>query len=299
MTEAPSTSTGSPVIASSARTDRGWSYACERHPGVPAWATCRACRALICRNCQYLDPLDHTSYCEDCVQTLQRSQVLHRGEPIELRQLVIAQGDGEALGQLEPQRLMGFFQSLRWVLFQPTAFFTQMHPEKSPWRAVLFGVFWSSFAVLGMMAAHMLITGEPHSAFTSLQTAMQEQPTELKAPISWVMLGMPLVAFVQVGFYGVFFHLMLMILGKKPKRIVPSIKIASYALAGQVFLLLPFEPVNALLARVFTVALLIIGIRNVHQTTFLTAALAVAIPTLFPGFLGLGFDNLVLVPQSP
>jgi hypothetical protein len=269
------------------------------------------CGRLLCARCRLLDVASLTAVCSTCEAASQVAAATAgaTAKPVtaaslnpasaQRRSPALAAAAADASDIREPIPLTLWPKALLRLLVTPAKFFADLQPTQGVARALGFGLLWSCLATLTGVALYPLLYGEAHPLLANPQMqaaiANSAYASEIGPITLFFSLGLALLAIgtLSVFFLGAIYHGALYALGVRPGTMRPTLKVAAYALAGQAFLVLPGDDLPALLARVFTTALLVIGLRQTYQVTFLRAALVVALPMLLN--LHIGFDSLVLL----
>jgi hypothetical protein len=271
------------------------------------------CGRLLCARCRLLDVASLTAVCSTCEAASQGAGAPagSAAKPVAASSLnpasaqrrspspALAAAPTDDSGIREPIPLTLWPKAMLRLLTAPSQFFANLQPTQGVARALGFGLLWSCLATLTGVALYPLLYGEAHPLLANPQMqaaiANSAYASEIGPITLFFSLGLALLAIgtLSVFFLGAIYHGALYALGIRPGTMRPTLKIAAYALSGQAFLALPGDDLPALLARVFTTALLVIGLRQTYQVTFLRAALVVALPMLLN--LHIGFDSLVLL----
>jgi hypothetical protein len=280
-----------------------WPHRCGLHPLSPAIACCMRCGRKLCDRCRRLDPSHAlTALCPSCAspqtQTPDASPSSPAASPGRRRAgAPLSPPTANKADPQEPTHLRQWPRTLQRLFTAPGRFFTGLRADGGLLQAVGFGLFWSCFPALLGVTLFGLINTQPHPILRLLYAIQQANDLGGPAPFVVVLpLILVLTAAAQVFVYGGLYHGLLYAMGVRPERMLLTFKIVAYALAGQAFLLIPGEEIPAILARILTTSLLMIGLRQAYQTTFLKAALVIAIPMLLN--MHVGFDAWILVPPE-
>lgn len=247
---------------------------CEGHPETPAIFRCAICRTLGCDECRW-GKRGAREVCRDCAKD-------GLAQPIAW----------ERRGEIGVVR--GFIASVVEILTSPTRFFRTPALEDDAVGGFEHGLV--SFAV-GQIALVLqgLVT---IFLFGSAMVALTRVPEVaavfggygcmLIALVPTMMLHVPMTTLIAVGIASVAIHGTLRLLGAANAPFYAgTVRVTSYAFATHVLFIVPI--VGFILAIVWTLILETIGIREVHRTTTLRAAIAVLgfRLALFVGALGL------------
>ncbi|MEK6675847.1 MAG: Yip1 family protein [Planctomycetota bacterium] len=211
--------------------------------------------------------------------------------PVSLYQMPVVPKRPDAMGRLGvpspwDQRLkLGFWQAwwqtLMMLLFKPSTFYRN-HDGTSYVEAFWFSMVslyvgfipYCAFTTLLLFFMSKIMastTSPPPVIFISFQIAMN---------VAVALFGPLLYPWVYGAFAVVFIHPALCVLASKRKSIGHTFRLAMYSLAPQSSLLVPI--CGAYAAGIWALVVLIIGVKEVHETTGGRAVLAV----LWPAALG-------------
>jgi ribosomal protein L37AE/L43A len=169
--------------------------------------------------------------------------------------------EGEAYCPWEDAEEIGWFeafkQTISGVLFRPAEFFSQVPRRGGYGQPLLFGVILTSLGlVLGQLWS--LMTGHG---------------------FVWYLVPLaPIVAVIGIGISTGVYHLCLYLLGGASEDIEASWRVMCYATATSVWNVIPL--VGSIVAAIWQIVAIIIGLREVHETTTGKAALAVFLPLI-------------------
>lgn len=189
-------------------------------------------------------------------------------------------------------------ETTRRILTAPTAFFQAMPTSGGLGRPLTYGLILGSIgAWVGLV--YQSVFREAVSSW--LPSVRARYDTFL--PMAGDLLGTVLSALVTPAFIalGIFIcagvvHLMLMLFGAAPRGYEGTLRATAYALAPSILTLVPF--CGDIVARVWTLLLVIIGVSEAHNTSKGVAAAAVLLPILLAclACCGLGFVIAMAVP---
>jgi hypothetical protein len=180
-----------------------------------------------------------------------------------------------------------FLTAWKESVLSPSRFFAGLEPGVPLWRAVLY---YLVFAVVGSGLNLMWtawLGGPGGAAELYGLTGLSMEQVQLVG-----FLATPFLALVGLGFFCLLYHLLVMLLVERRRGLRETARVLSYAWAGpQVFLGIPF--VGGMVAGVWSVVLMVIGIREHHRTSTLRAAGVALVPVLL--FVLVPFVVFVLV----
>ncbi len=180
-----------------------------------------------------------------------------------------------------------FLRAWKESVLSPSRFFAGLEPGVSLWRAVLY------YLVLAVVGCGLNLMWTAWLGGLGGAAELYELTGLSPAQVQLVgFLATPFLALVGLGFFCLLYHLLVMLLVERPRGLRETARILSYAWAGpQVFLGIPF--VGSMVAGVWSVILLVIGIREHHRTSTLRAAGVALVPVLL--FVLVPFVVFVLV----
>lgn len=268
---------------------------CENHPDQVATAVCQSCGKLICATCQ--TTIENKNICRECSSwTVAASAAPYGRRPT----------GPEAGIAWETQSVRGFFSGFGRAiidsLIRPTKFFTAMSPQGNLWRAFYFGIIIQSLVIVistGLMMIN-LASFDPASMLEMFGDALPPQVQEIFENLSSyvspsyllpMMLTAPLSAAAGIILLSLFLHLFLLLFGGAKNGLEATIKVVSYSATAQLVSLLP--ACGGIIAWVWQVVIVVIGLTQAHRTTTGRALAAALTPILV--VIGLVLFGLVLV----
>lgn len=172
-------------------------------------------------------------------------------------------------------------------LFDPAGFFGSLRPDRRLWRALLyyllFSVVGSAFGLVWNLAM-----GFGGTEVLGAQWGMGRSQLALLG-----FLVAPFAALFGLLLSTIVFHLMAVLLVPDHRRMGETVRVLCYAQSGpQLFQAVPW--IGSLVALVWSLTLMVVGIREVHGTSTPRAAGVVLIP-IFLVTVALGFMFAALV----
>jgi hypothetical protein len=244
--------------------------ACVNHPDVPEVTRCDQCGRRVCADC--FVQLEGRPLCGQCKDRVVRR--VERGFALE----VGARGPSP----WERERsVASLLETLKAALLSPTAFFSGLAPEGKGYWSYLIVLGWPS-AVLGALLAFFFPVlaglggfGAPGNPFGSGENALF---------LAFVVVVAPLQLLIGTCIQGGILHLFLRLVGGANARIETTIRTVVYAQSVICFNWVPL--LGPLVAAVWSLVLLVIGLKHMHTTTYGRVLAAVLLPiTVCVGFV--------------
>jgi RNase P subunit RPR2 len=179
-----------------------------------------------------------------------------------------------------------FFQTTREVLFSPTQFFKKVSATGGYWAPLIYGVICGVIGGCGAILWQWLF-------------ASQFLPVQISSMIPFLsifliifLIALPfLIAFSLLIGSGIT-HLCLMIVGGNKKGFESTFRALSYSYSGNLFGVIPF--IGSTIGGIYSLILIIFGVRECHGITTGKAVLAVLLPLII--IFGLGLLLAILFP---
>lgn len=217
-----------------------------------------------CPNCGYQADADESD-CPLC------------GSPLDGREEVgEASGrpaaSGAAWDRAEGRFPEDFLRAWKESVFSPAAYFSALRPGGSLWRAILY------YLVLSLLGAGLSVVwslwlggpGQAGGVYESLGLSTERIQLLL-------FLAAPFLALVFLAFFTLVYHFLVALLVEGRRGMRETARVLCYAWSGpQVFQAVPL--VGGLIASVWSVVLLVVGIREMHGTSTGRAAAVALIP---------------------
>jgi hypothetical protein len=174
-----------------------------------------------------------------------------------------------------------FLGTVRESSLRPTAFFRSLKPAGNAMDAALYGIGILLITSVVQVAWAFVITPIPFLILAK-QGIAPEVPAALLAFTSWVRIFVaPIAAVVTFFLLAGLFHGGLIILGAARRPFETTFRAVCYSTGPLLLSLVPFcgEPVG----KIWTLVLVIIGLKECHETTAGKAIVAVLLPVIVLG----------------
>ena len=170
-----------------------------------------------------------------------------------------------------------FWDTLKSILTQPTEFYQKLEPEGNLGSAIGFAVLTGSIgAIVGILwqipfqlfQSAIISTHNPSMAVG--QTAFQMVlmiVVAITAPL-WVLIGLFIISAIT--------HFVLWLLGGANKSFTATIRVVSYAMSAAILNIIPF--CGGFIGTIWEMVIEIIGLKEVHETTYGKSIAAKLIP---------------------
>lgn len=249
---------------------------CVNHPDVPDVTRCDQCRKRVCQDCYVM--LEGKPLCASCKDLAVRR--VERGESV----------SGGERGPTLWERDRSFatlIETTKAAALQPTEFFKGLSWTGNGHYTYLLAVAWlpnvvGAGIIYGFQGLAGLASGTAEGAATGIGVAVF-------ATLCLIVM-VPLQLFMGLFLGSLVSHLCLRLLSAANAPLEATIRTLAYAQAPAV---LNFIPIcGGLIAAVWTVVLQVIGLKEVHETTYGKVILALLLPmivclTLVGGILAL------------
>lgn len=196
---------------------------------------------------------------------------------------------GAAWDRAEGRFPEDFLQAWKESVFSPAAYFSALRPGGSLWRAILY------YLVLSLLGAGLSVVwnlwlGAPGQA-GEVYESLGLSPDRIQL---LVFLAAPFLALILWAFFTPVYHFLVALLVEDRRGMRETARVLCYAWSGpQVFQVVPL--VGGLIASVWSVVLLVVGIREMHGTSTGRAAAVALIPVFLFLVLPLLFLFVLLV----
>jgi len=165
-----------------------------------------------------------------------------------------------------------FLETVRKSLFSPTQFFKKVAEGEGYWAPLIFGVISGIIGTFGailwqwlFMAQYIPVVG-PLSAIP------------LGFILTILLISMPLLIAISIFIGSAINHLCLMIVGGNKNGFKATFRAVSYAWSGYLFGIIPV--IGGIIGSIYSLVLIIFGIREGHGISTGKAALAVLLPVI-------------------
>ena len=231
---------------------------------------------MICKECgrdfEYVEGL---LYCPGC------------GSKIEVEQYDCAWERRDKYGFAD-----ALYLTWKQSIFDPANFFKRVPPEGGISSAFLYAM------IIGMIGVCFNIFWEFIFRFAGIRSWIRNEQFEYFEK-SWFLLLMLVISpilitlalFVGAGIY----HMLLWILRGANRGYEATFKALSYSYGPNIFIVIPF--CGGLIAGLWSIVLMVIGLRELHKTTTAKALIAVLLPFIICCGLGvviaiIGFTSI-------
>lgn len=178
-----------------------------------------------------------------------------------------------------------FFNTFKKAMFEPVLFFTHVaggHGMSRPFifalivSYVMFGTAIAYQAGFQMLAAGINVHGYLGAGiFPEIAISL---PIMVVAIAMFLVFGVPFMTAIMIFCRAGLYHICLMILGAAKRDFAATFRTVCYATSPQLLHVVPLF--GALVAGMWQIALDIIGLKVVHETTYGRSALAVFLPMI-------------------
>ena len=179
-----------------------------------------------------------------------------------------------------------FFQTTREVLFSPTQFFKKVSATGGYWAPLIYGVICGVIGGCGAILWQWLFA----SQFLPVQISSMIPFLSIFLIIFLIALPFLIVFSLLIG-SGIT-HLCLMIVGGNKKGFESTFRALSYSYSGNLFGVIPF--IGSTIGGIYSLILIIFGVRECHGISTGKAVLAVLLPLII--IFGLGLLLAILFP---
>ncbi len=166
----------------------------------------------------------------------------------------------------------GLWRTLRGVLFSPAAFFSGLRREGGIGDSFAFGILMGSIGTMFGIFWQFLLDPED---ITYIARLLPESVSNNHIFLGLIIIS-PVLVLINVFIVSAVLHFFLLILGGANNRFEGTLKAVLYSNATSIFYLIPY--VGELMAFFWGLVVLIIGLREVHETTTLRALFSLLLP---------------------
>ncbi len=166
----------------------------------------------------------------------------------------------------------GIYQTIKEVLFSPDTLFSNLHFKGGLSEPLAFGLLigslgrmFNSFWLFLMVSGGLL----PLSDFIFVQFTVG-------SIFLRIMIFIPLFVIIRMFISSAVWHLLLLVVRGGNNGYEATFRVISYSQAAQVWGLIPF--VGGLISMIWQLIVQIVGLREIHETTYLKVILAFLIP---------------------
>jgi hypothetical protein len=183
----------------------------------------------------------------------------------------------------------GIYQTFKAVLFSPDRLFSTMTHERGITEPLAFGLLLGSIgSMFGffwqflMMSGGLLAVGEELMGRVSMSLIFFA-----------IILISPLFVAITMFIGGAVLHLSLLIVRGARNGFEGTFRVVSYSQATQIWSVIPF--IGGFIGGLWILIVQIVGLREIHETSYLRVILAFLIPVAFVLLLGLAIVIPLLV----
>lgn len=179
-----------------------------------------------------------------------------------------------------------FFKTARDSLFSPTKFFKKVGGGEGYWAPLIYGVIAGIIGTFGSILWQWLLMAQ----FIPLVGPLSALP--LGFILTMILIATPFLIAFSIFVGSAINHVCLMIVGGNKKGFKATFRAVSYAWSGYLFGIIPV--IGSTIGAIYSLVLIIFGIREGHGITTGRAVLAVLLPVIV--IAGLGILAVILVP---
>jgi transcription elongation factor Elf1 len=254
----------------------------EKIPDGVKWVTCPRCRQRFEFNKKEAEqasnvsvPAQEASYQSDREKNEKEPEgdASRRGAPWENRSDI---GLWQAI-----------FQTGKMVLFSPQTLFRKMTHTGGNMEPLAFGILAGSIgSMLGLFWQSLL----PGSLFLLGHSFLSQFAVGIL--VLFVLVAIPVMVGIGIFIYSGILHFLLIIVRGANNGFEATFRVVSYSQAVQIFGIIPF--VGGWIAWVWQLVVQIIGLKEMHETSYLRVILAFVLPLI----VGILLFLLVLIPLA-
>jgi hypothetical protein len=166
----------------------------------------------------------------------------------------------------------GIFQTAKQVTFSPRAFFRHTAAEGGVREPLAFGILFGSIGLM-LELFWQFLTGE--GSLSSIQIEfMGDWGTSLVFLAATILC--PLAATVVICMWSLIVHLLLAVVGGAKNGFEATFRTVCYSQVTQFWVLIPY--VGGLVATLWLVVVQLIGIREIHEVSYIRVLIAFFVP---------------------
>jgi hypothetical protein len=183
----------------------------------------------------------------------------------------------------------GIYQTFKAVLFSPARFFGTMSFEGGMKEPLAFGLLLGSIGSMFGLFWHFLMTSGGLLAFG------HEFIGQFTMSILFIgiMILSPLFVTITIFFTSAILHVLLLMLKAGTNGFEATFRVVSYSQAAQILGLVPF--IGGFIGGIWFLIVQVIGLREIHETSYLRIIIALLIPLALVFFLVMAVMISVLV----
>ena len=166
----------------------------------------------------------------------------------------------------------GIYDTFKAVLFSPGAFFSSLSWDGGIKEPLAFGVLVGSFGrMFGVFWNFLIFSGSllalGQSVFSNVTVGLI---------FLFIIVMIPFFLILSLFVYSGILHLLLLIVGGAKNHFEATFRVVSYSQATQAWVLIPFF--GGWIAGIWQFVVQIIGLREIHQTSYFRVIIAFLIP---------------------
>jgi hypothetical protein len=248
--------------------------ACVNHPDVPDVTRCAQCRKRVCQDCYVM--LEGRPLCASCKDLVVRQ--VERGESV-------ASGERGPTPWEQEKSFGTLVETVKAAALNPTEFFRTLSWQGDGHYTYLLAVGWIP-TVVGTGAVYLfqglagLASGTREGAAAGIGVAV--------GMTACLVVMVPVQLFMGLFIGGLIAHVCLKLVGGANAPLEATFRVLAYAQSAAVLNFIPF--CGGVVSGIWALVLQIIGLKEVHETTYGKVILAVLLPmivclTLIAGLL--------------
>jgi len=181
----------------------------------------------------------------------------------------------------EPGFFTGLWQTLKGILFSPTDFFSGIREVTGLRDSFAFGILMGSIGSMFGFFWQFLIS----SRDISLIARIFPESVSTNSIFMGLIIITPLLVLINVIIVTLILHCCLFILQGVNKGLDGTLKVVLYSNATSIYSLIPY--IGGLIGLIWSMVIVVIGLREIHQTSTLRAFLALFLPFALLLILGI------------
>jgi len=191
----------------------------------------------------------------------------------------------------------GIYQTFKAVLFSPENLFSNMTYQGGIKEPMAFGLLLGSIGtMLGFFWSFLIMSRSLLPIINSLLPQFQISRSFIIAIFMFIMVISPFLVAINIFITSGILHLLLLIFGAGKNKFEATFRVVSYSHATQVWSLVPF--IGALIKWFWQLIVNIIGIREIHETSYLRAIIVVLLPLIMKLLMVVGVFIMLFIYGS-
>ena len=166
----------------------------------------------------------------------------------------------------------GIYKTFKSVLFSPETFFSRITFKGGLWEPLAFGLLFGGFgSMLGLFWQFLMVSG-------ALMSKVQSIFPQLTVGLFFVIVVVVIPVFVVLSMliYSFSLHLLLLMVRGGKNGFEGTFRVVAYSQATQALALIPF--LGGIVGGIWQIIVQIIGLREIHETSYLKVIIAFLIP---------------------